>query len=115
MLFTNTHTIRPRGLSETVTLVMRRSVTDDHGMQAFTQPETVCEGVPASVQMMSGYAKIQYYDAVEVEAYDVRLRYVCCKFNEIIWNGMRLVVDSTEDEGMRHRWLRLRCSRRDER
>ena len=114
MLFDSNHTIAPRELSETVTLVQRRSVTDDHGMQAYTPGEVVCT-VPASVSMLSGYAKIQYYDAVEVEAYEVRMRFVPCKFNEIEWRGARLVVDSTEDEGMRGRWLRVRCSRRDDR
>lgn len=113
MLFTK-HDIRPRGLSETVTLVRRYSVTDDHGMQAFTSGEAVCE-VPAQVTMLSGYAKMQFYESLEIEAYDVVIRYVCNKFEEILWNGSRLIVDSVEDEGMRHRWLRIRCSRRDER
>lgn len=113
MLFTNKHDIRPRGLRETVTLVRRYSGTDDYGMQALTSAEVVAE-VPASVEMLSGYAKEHYYQTAEIEAYEVQMRYTCAKFTEVVWRGVTLEVDSIEDEGMRGRWLRVRCSRRAE-
>ena len=114
MLFNNRSNIRPRDLRETVTLLQRDSGMDSYGVQAFADARPVCE-VPASVEEMSGYAKMQFYESVEVEAYDVRMRFVCCAFNEIEWNGKKLVVDNIENEGMRNRWLRVRCSRRDNR
>lgn len=111
MLFNDRTNIRPRDLRETVTLFQRDNGMDEYGVQAFADPQPICE-VFASVDEMSGYSKMQFYQSVEVEAYDVRMRYVPCAFNEIKWNGKQLVVDNIEDEGMRGRWLRVRCSRR---
>lgn len=112
MLFSRTHNIRPRSLRESVTLVIRISATDEHGMQSLSDGETLAD-VPASVRMLSGYAKMEYYQSAEIEAYEVQMRFVPYKFNELIWRRQRLSVDSIEDEGMRGRWLRVRCSRRD--
>lgn len=113
MLFTKRANIRPRSLRETVTLVRRYGGTDEYGMQALTDGDAVAE-VPASVEMVSGYVKEHYYQSAEVEAYEVVIRYVCLKFEAVVWNGKTLAVDSVEDEGMRHRWLRVLCSRRED-
>ena len=110
MLFRKSN-IRARELRESVTLIARYSGADDYGMQALTAGEAVAV-VPASVAMMSGYAKEQYYATAEIEAYVVIIRYTCRKFEAIEWNGARLSVDSVEDEGMRHRWLRINASRK---
>ena len=112
MLFTDKIGISPRNLRETVSLVRRRSVTDDHGMQALVD-DCVCEGVPASVKMLSGYAKTNYYQTAEIEAYEVRLRYTPHKCEGIIWGGRTLSVDSREDVGGRHLELRVLCSNKE--
>lgn len=110
MLFRKSN-IRARELRESVTLIARYSGADDYGMQALTAGEAVAV-VPASVAMMSGYAKEQYYATAEIEAYTVTLRYTCRKFEALRWGDVLLSVDSVEDEGMRHRWLVVRCHRR---
>ena len=68
---------------------------------------------PASVQMLSGMVKMNHYQTAEIEAYEVRLRFVPGRFEAIVWRGAELSVDSIEDVGMRGRWLRILCSRRD--
>lgn len=124
MLFNDRHDIRPRSMRETVTLIRKVSATDEYGMQSLKRPVEQGSGsgsgrdvsvvgvFPASVTMLSGYAKTNYYQTAEIEAYDVRLRYLPDKFEEVLWNGMTLSVDSVEDMGMRGRWLRVLCSRR---
>lgn len=114
MLFNNRTNIRPRGLRETVTLYQRDSEMDEYGAQRFADPQLVCK-VPASVDEMSGYAKMQFYQSVNIEAYIVRMRFMCCAFNVIEWDGKTLIVDNIEDENMRGRWMRVTCSRRDKR
>ena len=131
MLFDSKHNLRPRALRETVTLRRLVSRTDEYGMQSFLPAPTSGSGrgsgsgsgsgsgdpdlvavVPASVQMLSGYAKVNYYQTAEIEAYEVWLRYTAEPFNLIVWNGIELSVDSREDEGQRGRWLRVLASRR---
>lgn len=112
MLFTESHNLRARALRETVCLVRRDIAEDDYGVQAVR--ETVCLGpFPASVQMLSGMVKMNHYQTAEIEAYEVRLRFVPGRFEAIVWRGAELSVDSIEDVGMRGRWLRILCSRRD--
>jgi hypothetical protein len=111
MLFDSKHNLRPRALRETVTLIQRESATDEYGMQSLSAGSTFAV-VPASVQMLSGYAKVNYYQTAEIEAYEVWLRYTAEPFNLIVWNGIELSVDSREDEGQRGRWLRVLASRR---
>jgi hypothetical protein len=62
--------------------------------------------------MLSAYAKENYYQTAEIEAYEVRMRYLPEKFEQVIWNGIVLSVDSREDVGTRQRELRVICSRR---
>lgn len=127
MLFDSKHNIRPRALRETVTLKRLISRTDEYGMQSFLPAPSSGSGrgsgsgsgdpdlvavVPASVQMLSGYAKVNYYQTAEIEAYEVWLRYIAEPFNLIVWNGIELSVDSRDDEGQRGRWLRVLASRR---
>lgn len=129
MLFDSKHNIRPRALRETVTLKRLVSRTDEYGMQSFLPAPSSGSGrgsgsgsgsgdpdlvavVPASVQMLSGYAKVNYYQTAEIEAYEVWLRYIAEPFNLIVWNGIELSVDSRDDEGQRGRWLRVLASRR---
>lgn len=129
MLFDNTHNIAPRSYRETVTLKRLVSRTDEYGMQSFLPAPSSGSGrgsgsgsgsgdpdivavVPASVQMLSGYAKVNYYQTAEIEAYEVRMRYLPEKFEQVIWNGIILSVDSREDVGTRQRELRVLASRR---
>ncbi len=123
MLFDSRHDIRPRAFRENVTLIRRVSATDEYGMQSLTLPVvgsgsgagrdvSVIGVFPASVQMLSGYAKTNYYQTAEIEAYEIYMRYVDEKFERIIWNGIILNVDSREDVGMRRRTLRVLASRR---
>lgn len=123
MLFDNRHDIRPRAFREKVTLIRRVSATDEYGMQSLTLPVegsgsgagrdvSVIGVFPASVQMLSGYAKTNYYQTAEIEAYEIYMRYVDEKFERIVWNGIILSVDSREDVGMRRRTLRILASRR---
>ena len=131
MLFDNTHNIAPRSYRETVTLKRLVSRTDEYGMQSFLPAPSSGSGrgsgsgsgsgsgdpdlvavVPASVQMLSGYAKTNYYQTAEIEAYEVRMRYLPEKFEQVIWNGIILSVDSREDVGTRQRELRVLASRR---
>lgn len=125
MLFDSRHDIRPRAFRENVTLIRRVSATDEFGMQSLTLPVvgsgsgsgagrdvSVIGVFPASVQMLSGYAKTNYYQTAEIEAYEIYMRYVDEKFERIIWNGIILNVDSREDVGMRRRTLRVLASRR---
>lgn len=129
MLFDSKHNLRPRALRETVTLRRLVSRTDEYGMQSFLPAPSSGSGrgsgsgsgsgdpdlvavVPASVQMLSGYAKVNYYQTAEIEAYEVWLRYTAEPFNLIVWNGIELSVDSRDDEGQRGRWLRVLASRR---
>lgn len=111
MLFTNQRNLRARALRETVRLVHRDIKEDDFGVQS--AGEDVCLGpFPASVQMLSAMVKMNHYQTAEIEAYEVRLRYVPGRFEMILWRDAELSVDSIEDEGMRGRWLRVYCSRR---
>lgn len=129
MLFDSKHNLRPRALRETVTLRRLVSRTDEYGMQSFLPAPSSGSGrgsgsgswsgdasligtFPASVQMLSGYAKVNYYQTAEIEAYEVWLRYIAEPFNLIVWNGIELSVDSRDDEGQRGRWLRVLASRR---
>ena len=111
MLFSESHNLRARALRETVRLVRRDIKEDDYGMQS--AGEDVCLGpFPASVQMLSGMVKMNHYQTAEIEAYEVRLRYVPGRFEKILWRDTEFSVDSIEDIGMRGRWLRVYCSRR---
>lgn len=111
MLFSSSTNLRARALRETVTLVRRDIKEDAYGVQA--AGEDVCLGpFPASVQMLSGIVKMNHYQTAEIEAYEVRLRFVPGRFEKILWRDTELSVDSIEDEGMRGRWLRIYCSRR---
>ena len=122
MLF-NKSDIAPRAYRDTVTLHFLVSSTDDFGMQSLTPlttgsgsgsgsgtPVTVTR--PASVQMLSSYAKQNYYQTADIEAYEIRMRYYPDKFQQITWNGKTLGVDSIEDVGNRQRELRILASRR---
>jgi hypothetical protein len=112
MLFSESHNLGARALRETVRLVRRDIKEDDYGVQG--AGEDVCLGpFPASVQMLSGMVKMNHYQTAEIEAYEVRLRYVPGRFEKIVWRDAELSVDSIEDVGMRGRWLRVYCSRRD--
>ena len=111
MLFTESRNLRARAMRETVRLVRRDIKEDDFGVQS--AGEDVCLGpFPASVQMLSAMVKMNHYQTAEIEAYEVRLRYVPGRFEKILWRDAELSVDSIEDEGMRGRWLRVYCSRR---
>lgn len=111
MLFTESRNLSARALRETVRLVRRDIKEDEYGVQA--AGEDVCLGpFPASVQMLSGMVKMNHYQTAEIEAYEVRLRYVPGRFEKIVWRDTELSVDSIEDIGMRGRWLRVYCSRR---
>jgi len=111
MLFTESINLRARALRETVCLIRRDIAEDEYGVQA--AGEDICLGpFPASVQMLSGMVKMNHYQSAEIEAYEVRLRFVPGRFEKVVWNGSELSVDSIEDEGQRHRWLRVYCSRR---
>jgi len=121
MLF-NKSDIAPRAYRDTITLHFLVSATDAYGMQSLTPltasgsgsgsgtPVTVTR--PASVQMMSSYAKQNYYQTADIEAYEIRMRYYPDKFQQITWNGKTLGVDSIEDVGNRQRELRVLASRR---
>jgi hypothetical protein len=99
-------------MTETVRLIHNDISEDDYGVQA--KGEDVCLGTfPASVMMLSGQVKMNHYQAADIEAYEVRLRYVQGCFEKIIWRDTELSVDSVEDEGMRGRWLRVYASRRE--
>jgi hypothetical protein len=124
MLFNNTHNIGARAYRESVTLIRQVSATDEYGMQSLTLPKgsgsgsgsgdaSVIGTFPASVAMLSGYAKTNYYQTAEIEAYEVRMRYVADKFERIIWNGRVLTVTSCEDVGQRQRELKIICSNRE--
>ena len=111
MLFTNQRNLRARALTDTVRLIHYDIKEDEYGVQA--SGEDVCLGTfPASVQMLSGQVKLNNYQAADIEAYEVRLRFVPWRFEKILWRDTELSVDSIEDEGMRGRWLRVYCSRR---
>lgn len=111
MLFGNAHSIGARAYREEVTIITQTSVTDEYGMQSLTTGvETIT--VPASVEMLSGYAKTNFYQTAEIEAYEVRMRFVPYKFEQLTWRGETLSVDSVEDVGMRGRELRVLASRR---
>ena len=123
MLFDNKHNIGARAYRETVTLVRRVSSTDEYGMQSLTLPvgsgsgsgsgdASVVGVFPASVAMLSGYAKTNYYQTAEIEAYEIRMRYIPDKFERIIWKGITLSVDSREDVWTRQRELKILASRR---
>ena len=111
MLFTESSNLRSRTLRESVCLVRRDIKEDEYGVQA--AGEDVCLGpFPASVQMASAMVKMNLYQSAEIEAYEIRLRFVPGRFEKVVWNGSDLSVDSIEDEGQRHRWLRVYASRR---
>lgn len=111
MLFTNQRNLRARALSDTVRLVHNDIKEDEYGVQA--KGEDVCLGTfPASVQMLSSQVKMNHYQTADIEAYEVRLRFVPGRFEKVIWRDTELSVDSIEDEGMRGRWLRVYASRR---
>lgn len=123
MLFSKSD-IAPRAYRDTVTLHFLVSSTDDYGVQSLVPlvapgsgsgsgsgtPVTVVR--PASVVMLSSYAKMNYYQTADIEAYEVRMRYYPDKFQAITWNGKELGVDSIEDVGNRQRELRILASRR---
>lgn len=121
MLFSKSD-IAPRAYRDTVTLHFLVSSTDDYGVQSLTPlvapgsgsgsgtPVTVER--PASVVMLSSYAKMTYYQTADIEAYEVRMRYYPDKFQQLTWNGKELGVDSIEDVGNRQRELRILASRR---
>lgn len=132
MLFDNTHNIAPRSYRETVTLRRLVSRTDEYGMQSFLPAPSSGSGrgsgsgsgsgsgdpdlvavVPASVAMLSGYAKTNYYQTAEIEAYEVWMRYIPDKFECILWGDKVMSVDSVEDVGTRHRTLRILASVRE--
>ena len=122
MLFNNTHNIGVRAYRESVTLIRQISATDEYGMQSLTLPTGSGSGsgdasvvgvFPASVAMMSGYAKMNYYQSAEIEAYEVRMRWIPDKFERILWNGKVLTVDMREDVGDRQRELKIHCSNRE--
>ena len=124
MLFNNTHNISVRAYRESVTLIRQISATDEYGMQSLTLPTGSGSGsgsgdasvvgvFPASVAMMSGYAKMNYYQSAEIEAYEVRMRWIPDKFERILWNGKVLTVDMREDVGDRQRELKIHCSNRE--
>ena len=126
MLFNNTHNIGVRAYRESVTLIRQISATDEYGMQSLTLPTGSGSGsgsgsgdasvvgvFPASVAMMSGYAKMNYYQSAEIEAYEVRMRWIPDKFERILWNGKVLTVDMREDVGTRQRELKIHCSNRE--
>lgn len=111
MLFSNQRGIYARALSESVCLVRRDIKEDEYGVQS--AGEDVCLGpFPASVQMLSAMVKMNHYQTAEIEAYEVRVRFVPGRFEKLIWRDSELSVDSIEDEGMRGRWLRIYASRR---
>lgn len=111
MLFTEKRNVRARALRETVMLVKRDIKEDEYGVQAAGEP--VCLGpYPASVQMLSATVRMNYYQSASIEAYEVRLRYVPGRIEQIKWRGEELSVDSITDEGMRGRWLRIYASKR---
>lgn len=123
MLFSNQRSIGARAYRENVTLIRRVSATDEYGMQSLTLPHgsgsgsgsgdlSVIGTFPASVTMLSGYAKTNYYQTAEIEAYEVRMRYIPDKFERILWSDAVLSVDSVEDVGGLHRELRVLASRR---
>lgn len=111
MLFSNQRGIGARAYRETVTIIRQDSATDEFGVQALSSPDATIV-VPASVQMLSAYMKTSYYQTAEIEAYEVRMRFIPCKISRLVWNGVTLTADSVEDVGMRGRELKILASRR---